>query len=673
MFTINDDNSIYATRGDIVFFKVTADDDGKGYTFKAGDVVRMKIYGKKDAETVLMQKDFPVIENTAEVEIFLAEDDTKFGDVISKPTDYWYEVELNPGDNPQTIIGYDEDGAKVFKLFPEGDDFKGDEHIPTEEDIPFVDEALDLASPRPVANSAIAKELAEMSAKCDATFEAVAENFVTPQMYGAVGDGVADDTEAINDCLAKHKRVYLPEGTYKIDPNISLAVQDGQTLELSGNAVIKASVTDESKYNYAITIKDVSNVTVRGGKITGDRLEYPDSTAERGYGIFIFNSKNINIEDCEISDFRGDCIIMESYSHPYPTDSAEYESFVNSDIRISDCKIHNALRHGITVMGVRGLVVKDTEIYNTQGKSYSTAIDAEVHYEWQKMSDFRYENVRAYDCNNGVMFNQNAWTGTISGVSIERCDFDRTQLGVAGSVDVKWSDIRIISVGSLDSFVAAHCNIGQCYITHLAKKVTVNKCVFDCTEDFPEAFSFQYSTEASTVECEINDCVINSFASDVKDNLKNLFAIQCPPVKFTLNGCTLYVNNPNGVKLQATNLIKVFGCKLINKFEQDGYPSAILSVSAAENYIIGNVFDTTEASATNNDKCIIESSNGDMFFANNVGVMTEIFGVLLSFSAGATGRTWTMMNNVFPKYAGKGQTADGVTYVDVGNIYSGTT
>lgn len=231
MFVVNEDNSIYATRGDIVFFSVTAEDDGKGYTFKAGDVVRIKVYGKKDAETVVMQKDFPVIENTGEVEIFLGEEDTKFGDVISKPTDYWYEVELNPGDNPQTIIGYDEDGAKVFRLFPEGDDIHKDEHIPTEEDIPFVDEALDLASPRPVANSAIAKELAEMSAMCDATFEAVAELHVTPQMFGAVGDGVADDTEAIQDAINSGHPVFIPNGIYAVT---SLTIPKENPVDISG-------------------------------------------------------------------------------------------------------------------------------------------------------------------------------------------------------------------------------------------------------------------------------------------------------------------------------------------------------------------------------------------------------------------------------------------------------
>jgi hypothetical protein len=118
----------------------------------------MKVFGKKDAENVVMQKDFPVAAKTMSVGIFLTEQDTKIGEVISKPTDYWYEIELNPFTNPQTIIGYDEDGAKIFKLFPEGRDLVEDEPV-APEDIPVVDADLSLLSSRPVENKAISRAI----------------------------------------------------------------------------------------------------------------------------------------------------------------------------------------------------------------------------------------------------------------------------------------------------------------------------------------------------------------------------------------------------------------------------------------------------------------------------------------------------------------------------------
>ena len=120
MFTINEDKSISVTRGDIVVFQVTAKKDGKEYTFLEGDILRMRVFGKKNCEKLMMVKDFPVNADTKTVEVFLGEEDTKFGPVISKPTAYWYEIELNPDTYPQTIIGYDEDGPREFLLYPEG-------------------------------------------------------------------------------------------------------------------------------------------------------------------------------------------------------------------------------------------------------------------------------------------------------------------------------------------------------------------------------------------------------------------------------------------------------------------------------------------------------------------------------------------------------------------------
>ena len=46
-------------------------------------------------------------------------DDMKIGEMLNKQVEYWYEIELN---NDETIIGYDDDGAKKLILYPEGAD-----------------------------------------------------------------------------------------------------------------------------------------------------------------------------------------------------------------------------------------------------------------------------------------------------------------------------------------------------------------------------------------------------------------------------------------------------------------------------------------------------------------------------------------------------------------------
>lgn len=92
------------------------------HTFNVGDIVRFKVYKKKDCGCIEIQKDVEVTEEATHVNIELESEDTKIGGLISKPVDYWYEVELNPETAPQTVIGYDDDGEKIFRLFPEGDD-----------------------------------------------------------------------------------------------------------------------------------------------------------------------------------------------------------------------------------------------------------------------------------------------------------------------------------------------------------------------------------------------------------------------------------------------------------------------------------------------------------------------------------------------------------------------
>lgn len=160
MIIVNEDLSICLTRGDAVAFSVSAEHNNEDYTFQAGDVVRFKVFEKKNCEGLMLQKDFYVTETTTEVQISLDEHETRIGETINKAKDYWYEVELISGDNTQTIIGFDEDGAKIFKLYPEGKEL--DVYIPTKEDIPYVDAELNLSSPRPVQNQAVARAVTRL-------------------------------------------------------------------------------------------------------------------------------------------------------------------------------------------------------------------------------------------------------------------------------------------------------------------------------------------------------------------------------------------------------------------------------------------------------------------------------------------------------------------------------
>lgn len=121
MFKVKDDLSIHITRGDIGLLGITAkNEDNTDYIFQVGDIIRLGVFEKKKFSLIKLQKDVTVQQQGTEVQISLNKEDTTIGDIINTPVDYWYEIQLNPETNPQTIIGYDENGAKIFRLYPEG-------------------------------------------------------------------------------------------------------------------------------------------------------------------------------------------------------------------------------------------------------------------------------------------------------------------------------------------------------------------------------------------------------------------------------------------------------------------------------------------------------------------------------------------------------------------------
>lgn len=235
MFVVNsEDNSIYVTRGDAGSISVSAKVDGANYVFRAGDVVRFKVVQKKACENVVLQKDFPITVDTEIVDIYLSEKDTKIGDVISKPVDYWYEVELNPFTNPQTIIGYDDDGAKIFKLHPEGRDLV--DEPTTEEDVPVVDTDLSLTSSKPVENKVIARAVTNLNSNIATLEGKLAEEKKTREtqqanLQSTLTKKTSEITSDVN-VLETRMNTFtaLPEGSTTADSEII----DGR-IDINGN------------------------------------------------------------------------------------------------------------------------------------------------------------------------------------------------------------------------------------------------------------------------------------------------------------------------------------------------------------------------------------------------------------------------------------------------------
>lgn len=108
-------NTIELTRGDIAAINFSI----KDYKFNTGEYVHFRVYTKNglNAEPLIDKKVICEQDEQEQLVISLTSEETKIGEMINKATTYWYEIELNGN---QTIIGYDDDGAKELILYPEG-------------------------------------------------------------------------------------------------------------------------------------------------------------------------------------------------------------------------------------------------------------------------------------------------------------------------------------------------------------------------------------------------------------------------------------------------------------------------------------------------------------------------------------------------------------------------
>src|SRR5262249_19191603 len=135
---------------------------------------------------------------------------------------------------------------------------------------------------------------------------------------GAKGDGRTNDAAAIQravDAVAgTGGTVFIPDGTYLVDvvgPN-RIRLKSRMTLRLAPGAVLKAIPNGEKSYA-VVTINGVSDVTVAGGTLEGERDQHSGTAGEYGHGIRMERgAKNVSVSDIRIRNMWGDGIFIEA-------------------------------------------------------------------------------------------------------------------------------------------------------------------------------------------------------------------------------------------------------------------------------------------------------------------------------------------------------------------------
>lgn len=235
--------------------------------------------------------------------------------------------------------------------------------------------------------------------------------------FGAKGDQFSNDTSAIQTAIdfvypQGGGTVYLPAGTYMVNPDQSIRLRSNIKLKLDGKAVLKARPSIEEYYNI-ILILNADNVEITGGKIVGERYRHVGTTGEWGSGIGILGSSNVHINDLAITDCWGDGIFIGP-SWPNTLDYKEY----CSQVTIERFNLYNNRRQGISVISAKNLVIRDGEASYQNGTRPESGIDLEPDRPSQFLENVLIENVTTKHNQIGILVALTTWNGSSSRLSI---------------------------------------------------------------------------------------------------------------------------------------------------------------------------------------------------------------------------------------------------------------
>jgi parallel beta-helix repeat protein len=264
--------------------------------------------------------------------------------------------------------------------------------------------------------------------------------------YGARGDGVTDDTAAIQKAIdtiaGTGGTVTIPKGIFMINAvarngRSGLSLGSDMSLRLDPDAILKALPNPAQEYSILL-VSGADNVNIIGGTLEGDRSTHRGTEGEWGMGLQISHSRKVVVAGVTARECWGDGFYV-----------------ANASSGITFCQVvadHNR-RQGLSIVSGDGILVKDSTFTNTQGTDPACGIDVEPN-DGKTVS-----NLVITDCtvtNNagggiaggppytkrkaafftGSRFSHNVVTGNkAAGILISACDGDIIENNTIGSTE----------------------------------------------------------------------------------------------------------------------------------------------------------------------------------------------------------------------------------------------
>ena len=269
--------------------------------------------------------------------------------------------------------------------------------------------------------------------------------------YGAKGDGLTDDTSAIqravNAMAGKGGTVRVPSGTYLVNAAAGgVLLGSNMTFRLESGAILKAIPTSQG---YRIlTVTGASNVNiVGGGTLQGERNEHTGSSSGTGVGLSIGNNAHdVVVENLSSRDCWGDGFYINGTNA--------------TNVTLCNVVSDNNRRAGISITSVDGLIIRNSIFSNSHGAIGECGLNIEPN-GGQAVNDVQIL---------GCTFEDNLGPGLAVGVP---CTPNAPGVTIVSNIEIDGNTARNNGTGSLDGGLTGGMEISKCSGT----AITNNTCI----------------------------------------------------------------------------------------------------------------------------------------------------------------------------------------------------